>query len=148
MRRTHFRGWCLHLVYLFLLFSSHFQRSDFNSTINWISCIKCAQIANDSTIKLQFQAKVKNHCNAYKMSDVSEEVQSKSKFYAVLPILLCGLSIPLSLFLWLGNLAFTILTNKSSASEGMFSYYNIVKSQQINCDDFVLTFLNFLHFIR
>lgn len=82
------------------------------------------------------------------MSDVSEEVQSKSKFYAVLPILLCGLSIPLSLFLWLGNLAFTILTNKSSASEGMFSYYNIVKSQQINCDDFVLTFLNFLHFIR
>lgn len=53
-----------------------------------------------------------------KMSDVMEKTESKSKFYAVLPILLCGLSIPLSLFLWLGNLAFTFLTNNSADSEG------------------------------
>lgn len=52
------------------------------------------------------------------MSDADGTTQSKSKFYAVLPILLCGLSIPLSLFLWLGNLAFSFLTNKSSTNEG------------------------------
>ena len=30
-----------------------------------------------------------------------------SRFYNFLPVILCGLAIPLSMFMWLGNLAFS-----------------------------------------
>lgn len=31
----------------------------------------------------------------------------KSRFYSFLPVFLCGLAIPISMFMWLGNLAFS-----------------------------------------
>lgn len=46
------------------------------------------------------------------------ENEPKSFFYMILPVLLCGLSIPLSLFLWLGSLAFSFLTKNSHDAEG------------------------------
>lgn len=52
------------------------------------------------------------------MSDPKEFTESKSFFYTILPILLCGLSIPISIFLWLGNLAFAFITKNSLDSEG------------------------------
>lgn len=52
------------------------------------------------------------------MAEQNDPEKSKSFFYTILPILLCGLSIPLSLFLWLGNLAFTFITKRSLDSEG------------------------------
>lgn len=51
------------------------------------------------------------------MPKLEETIESKSIFYIILPILLCGLSIPLSLFLWIGNLAFTFVTQRPN--EGM-----------------------------
>ena len=53
-----------------------------------------------------------------KMSNQNENSEPKSFFYMILPVLLCGLSIPLSLVLWLGNLAFTFLTKSSIDTEG------------------------------
>lgn len=47
-----------------------------------------------------------------------ETNERSSKFYDVLPILLCGLSIPLSIFLWMGNLAFTFLTTNPAYQDG------------------------------
>lgn len=44
--------------------------------------------------------------------------ESKSIFHAILPILLCGLAIPLSLFLWIGNIAFTFVTQRPFGNEG------------------------------
>lgn len=38
-----------------------------------------------------------------------DSAEKKSVFYEILPVLLCGLSIPLSIFLWLGNLAFSFI---------------------------------------
>lgn len=52
------------------------------------------------------------------MTEPTETVESKSVFYTILPVLLCGLSIPLSMFLWLGNLALTFITKRSSDIEG------------------------------
>lgn len=52
------------------------------------------------------------------MSNQSESSEPKSFFYMILPVLLCGLSIPLSLVLWLGNLAFTFLTKSAIDHEG------------------------------
>lgn len=52
------------------------------------------------------------------MSDEKESAEPKSFFYTILPVLLCGLSIPLSLFLWLGNLALTFITKSSFDSDG------------------------------
>lgn len=57
-------------------------------------------------------------CSKIKMSNPIEPTESKSFFYTILPILLCGLSIPLSLFLWIGNLALTFITKSSHDSEG------------------------------
>lgn len=54
------------------------------------------------------------------MTDTKESTESKSFFYTILPILLCGLSIPLSLFLWLGNLALTFIRKSTFDSEGEF----------------------------
>lgn len=45
------------------------------------------------------------------MSTVEKTELKKSKFYDCLPIILCGLSIPLSMFMWLGNLAFAKLSS-------------------------------------
>lgn len=48
-----------------------------------------------------------------------ETKEPTSKFYDVLPILLCGLSIPLSIFLWMGNLAFSFFaTNPAYTQDG------------------------------
>lgn len=58
------------------------------------------------------------HIEIGKMSNQNESGEPKSFFYMILPVLLCGLSIPLSLVLWLGNLAFTILTKSSIDTEG------------------------------
>lgn len=58
------------------------------------------------------------HIASVKMSNQSESGEPKSFFYMILPVLLCGLSIPLSLVLWLGNLAFTFLTKNSNDAEG------------------------------
>lgn len=32
---------------------------------------------------------------------------ASSRFYNFLPVFLCGLAIPLSMFMWLGNLAYS-----------------------------------------
>lgn len=58
------------------------------------------------------------HIESVKMSNQSESGEPKSFFYMILPVLLCGLSIPLSLVLWLGNLAFSFLTKSSLDTEG------------------------------
>ncbi|KAJ6647331.1 Transmembrane protein [Pseudolycoriella hygida] len=42
---------------------------------------------------------------------------STSKFNEFLPILLCGLSIPLSMFMWIGNVAFSFITNGQQSDE-------------------------------
>lgn len=42
-----------------------------------------------------------------------------SNFHDYLPILLCGLSIPLSLFMWLGNIAFTFVTTNGQQTDGV-----------------------------
>lgn len=52
------------------------------------------------------------------MADRKESDENKSIFYTILPVLLCGLSIPLSIFLWVGNLALTFLTKSSNDREG------------------------------
>lgn len=52
------------------------------------------------------------------MTEPKESTEQKSVFYNILPVLLCGLSIPLSIFLWLGNLALTFITKSSLDSEG------------------------------
>lgn len=52
------------------------------------------------------------------MSNQSESGEPKSFFYMILPVLLCGLAIPLSLVLWLGNLAFSFLTKNANDIEG------------------------------
>lgn len=62
------------------------------------------------------------------MAEQTDPDKPKSFFYTILPILLCGLSIPLSLFLWLGNLAFTFITKRSLDSEGKL---NIMRSKPI-----------------
>lgn len=62
-----------------------------------------------------------SHCRSQKivkMSNQNECTEPKSFFYMILPVLLCGLSIPLSLILWLGNLAFSFLTKNSLDTEG------------------------------
>lgn len=46
-----------------------------------------------------------------------DSTEKKSIFYEILPVLLCGLSIPLSIFLWLGNLAFSFITNGATDGE-------------------------------
>lgn len=33
----------------------------------------------------------------------------KTRLYSFLPVFLCGLAIPISMFMWLGNLAFSKL---------------------------------------
>jgi sorbitol-specific phosphotransferase system component IIC len=40
-----------------------------------------------------------------------------SKFYSILPILICGLAMPLSLFMWLGNVAFHKLTSNDDSDD-------------------------------
>lgn len=40
-----------------------------------------------------------------------------STFHDYLPILLCGLSIPLSMFMWLGNVAFTFVTTNGQQND-------------------------------
>lgn len=54
------------------------------------------------------------------MTNPRESIEPKSFFYTILPILLCGLSIPLSIFLWIGNLALTFITKNSLDSEGEY----------------------------
>lgn len=41
---------------------------------------------------------------------------AKKKYKGTLPILLCGLAIPISLFLWFGNIAFVIFTNNKNGN--------------------------------
>lgn len=48
------------------------------------------------------------------MKSPEECKPEKSRIYNCLPVILCGLSIPLSIFMWLGNLAFTKLTHDES----------------------------------
>lgn len=57
------------------------------------------------------------------MSNEHELPERKSIFYTILPILLCGLAIPLSLVLWIGNLAFTFITKGSFDSDGKHHYH-------------------------
>lgn len=57
------------------------------------------------------------------MTDAKESTEPKSFFYTILPVLLCGLSIPLSLFLWLGNLALGFITKSSFDNEGKLIFY-------------------------
>lgn len=52
------------------------------------------------------------------MANPKEDSEPKSFFYTILPVLLCGLSIPLSLVLWLGNLALTFITKSSLDNDG------------------------------
>lgn len=80
------------------------------------------------------------------MSDGKELPERQSIFYTILPVLLCGLSIPLSLFLWLGNLALTFLTKSLLDSEGkpknrllhqnkMKSHSSEINSEILNIDN-------------
>lgn len=46
-----------------------------------------------------------------------------SSFHDYLPILLCGLSIPLSMFMWLGNVAFTFVTTSGQQNDGFTIEY-------------------------
>lgn len=57
------------------------------------------------------------------MTKPKESTESQSIFYTILPVLLCGLSIPLSIFLWLGNLALTFITKSSLDSEGKWNIF-------------------------
>lgn len=52
------------------------------------------------------------------MEKMEVQRSRKSMFHEILPILLCGLSIPLSIFLWIGNLAFSLVTKNSSHEDG------------------------------
>lgn len=52
------------------------------------------------------------------MANQKNDTEQKSFFYTILPILLCGLSIPLSLVLWIGNLALTFVTKSSLDNDG------------------------------
>lgn len=49
------------------------------------------------------------------MSKTAKENPHRSRIYDCLPIVLCALSIPLSMFMWLGNLAFSKLTHDDLA---------------------------------
>lgn len=40
-----------------------------------------------------------------------------------LPVMLCGLTIPVSIIMWLGNVAFTNITNHNGADEGCSSCF-------------------------
>lgn len=52
-----------------------------------------------------------------------EEIPTKSKFMTALPLLLLLVSIPLSLTLWLGNMAFSAFW-ESDSGKCMHSNYN------------------------
>lgn len=52
------------------------------------------------------------------MTNPQDSPERKSVFYTILPVLLCGLAIPLSIFLWIGNLAFIFITKGSLDSDG------------------------------
>lgn len=43
----------------------------------------------------------------------------KSIFHEILPVLLCGLAIPLSIFFWIGNIAFSLVTKNSTHEDGI-----------------------------
>lgn len=69
------------------------------------------------------------------MTDVKESTEPKSFFYTILPVLLCGLSIPLSMFLWLGNLALGFITKSSFDNEGKYqSHFIIIGGKKIHFD--------------
>lgn len=50
-----------------------------------------------------------------------------SNFHEYLPILLCGLSIPLSMFMWLGNVAFSFVTTTGQRNDG-FIVMNLLRT--------------------
>lgn len=51
-----------------------------------------------------------------------KEQTQQSRLHDLLPILFCGLSVPLSMFMWLGNLAFLKLTFSDYEKEGKYKY--------------------------
>lgn len=76
------------------------------------------KVIDDDLVLQQHQQELLNN---------KQQQQSKSKFDDLLPILLCGLSIPLSIFFWVGNLAFTFLTTHPGHHDGNVQFLDCDK---------------------